>query len=74
MCFAWLIDQNFNSVAPEIHLAQPLTKCFRYLGMCGTEFSTGFTATVDIEQQAVITSLKNFLVKKAGKVSLYPKH
>lgn len=36
--------------------------------MCGTEFSTDFTATVDIEQQAAITSLKNFLVKKAGKL------
>jgi len=49
MCFAWLIDRNFNSVAPEINLAQPLMKCCRYMKMSGTEFSTSFTATVDIE-------------------------
>lgn len=49
MCFAWLIDQNFNSVAPENNLAQPLMKYCRYLKMTDTEFSTSFTATVDLE-------------------------
>lgn len=31
MCFALVIDQNFNNIAPKINLAQFLMKYCRYL-------------------------------------------